>query len=58
MEDGPAGSLVVRKTARDVNPDMATAAKLTVVEVAGIVAPGNFDPDGLHVPTDAPPTME
>ena len=37
-----------RKTARNFNPNMATAAKITVVEVEEIVPAGTFDPDCAH----------
>ncbi|HEX8382163.1 MAG TPA: CoA transferase subunit A [Sphingomonas sp.] len=46
----PAGNLMFRKTARNFNPNMATAARLTVVEVEEIVEAGAFDPDCIHVP--------
>ena len=46
----PAGNLMFRKTARNFNPDMATAATLTVVEVEEIVPAGSFDPDCIHTP--------
>ncbi|MGE3301696.1 MAG: CoA transferase subunit A [Hyphomonadaceae bacterium] len=46
----PAGNLVFRKTARNFNPVMATAAKVTVVEAEEIVAPGALDPDHIHTP--------
>ena len=46
----PAGNLMFRKTARNFNPNMATAGKVTVVEVEEIVEPGAFDPDCIHVP--------
>ena len=39
-----------RKTARNFNPDMATAAKVTVAEVEEIVPAGSFDPDCIHTP--------
>jgi 3-oxoacid CoA-transferase subunit A len=45
------GNLVFRKTARNFNPDMATAAKVTVVEVEEIVEPGMLDPDHVHTPS-------
>lgn len=45
-----AGNLVFRKTARNFNPNMATAAKVTVAEVEEIVAPGDLDPDHIHTP--------
>ena len=44
----PAGNLMFRKTARNFNPNMATAGKLTVVEVEEIVPAGSFDPDCIH----------
>jgi 3-oxoacid CoA-transferase subunit A len=46
----PAGNLMFRKTARNFNPNMATAAKTTVVEVEEIVEAGAFDPDCVHTP--------
>lgn len=46
----PAGNLMYRKTARNFNPNMATAGKVTVVEVEEIVPPGTFDPDAIHTP--------
>ncbi|KKC24154.1 succinyl-CoA:3-ketoacid-CoA transferase [Sphingomonas sp. SRS2] len=46
----PAGNLVFRKTARNFNPNMATAATVTVVEVEEIVPPGAIDPDHVHTP--------
>lgn len=46
----PAGNLMFRKTARNFNPVMATAAKITVVEVEEIVPAGTFDPDCIHTP--------
>ena len=45
-----AGNLMFRKTARNFNPNMATAAKVTVVEVEEIVEPGSFDADCIHTP--------
>jgi 3-oxoacid CoA-transferase subunit A len=44
------GNLMFRKTARNFNAPMATAGKVTVVEVEEIVEPGTFDPDGIHIP--------
>jgi 3-oxoacid CoA-transferase subunit A len=44
------GNLVYRKTARNFNPNMATAAHLTVAEVEELVEPGTLDPDGIHTP--------
>jgi 3-oxoacid CoA-transferase subunit A len=46
----PEGNLVYRKTARNFNPAMATAARLTVVEVEEMVAPGALDPDAIVTP--------
>lgn len=46
----PAGNLMFRKTARNFNPVMATAAAITVVEAEEIVAEGDFDPDHIHTP--------
>ena len=46
----PEGNLVYRKTARNFNPMMATAAGLTVVEVEELVALGSFDPDHIVTP--------
>jgi len=44
------GNLVYRKTARNFNPMMATAGKITVAEVEHLVAPGELDPDAIHTP--------
>ncbi len=44
------GNLVYRKTARNFNPVMATAAKVTVVEVEQIVEAGALDADCIHTP--------
>lgn len=46
----PEGNLMFRRTARNFNPNMATAAKVTVVEVEEIVPAGTFDPDCIHTP--------
>ena len=46
----PYGNLVFRKTARNFNPMMATAAKVTIVEVEQMVDAGALDPDGIHTP--------
>src|SRR6266571_6224206 len=43
------GNLVFRKTARNFNPVMATAARVTIVEVEEIVEPGKIAPDGVHL---------
>ncbi|MGX6444577.1 CoA transferase subunit A [Neobacillus sp. K501] len=45
-----AGNLIYRKTARNFNPAMATAAKLTIVEVDEIVEIGELDPDMIVTP--------
>ena len=44
------GNLVYRKTARNFNPMMATAGKVTVAEVEEIVEAGELDPDHIHTP--------
>ncbi|ULQ47962.1 CoA transferase subunit A [Flagellatimonas centrodinii] len=44
------GNLIYRKTARNFNPMIATAGKVTVVEVEEIVPVGSFDPDQIHTP--------
>jgi 3-oxoacid CoA-transferase subunit A len=44
------GNLVYRKTARNFNPMMATAAKVTVAEVEEILPVGGLDPDHIHTP--------
>lgn len=46
----PAGNLMFRKTARNFNPNMATAGRVTVAEVEEIVPAGTFDPDCIHTP--------
>src|SRR5580700_8258069 len=45
-----AGNLVYRKTARNFNPMMATAAKITVAEVEHLVPAGQINPDHIHTP--------
>jgi 3-oxoacid CoA-transferase subunit A len=45
------GNLVYRKTARNFNPMMATAAKVTIAEVEHLVDPGELDPDMVHTPS-------
>jgi 3-oxoacid CoA-transferase subunit A len=45
-----AGNLMFRKTARNFNPVMATAGKITIAEVEEIVPVGSFDPDAIHTP--------
>jgi 3-oxoacid CoA-transferase subunit A len=44
------GNLVYRKTARNFNPMMATAARITIAEVEHLVAPGDIEPDLVHTP--------
>jgi 3-oxoacid CoA-transferase subunit A len=44
------GNLVYRKTARNFNPMMATAAKVTLAEVEVLVEPGEIDADNVHTP--------
>jgi 3-oxoacid CoA-transferase subunit A len=44
------GNLIYRKTARNFNPVMATAADLTIAEVEEIVEPGDLDPDEIMTP--------
>jgi 3-oxoacid CoA-transferase subunit A len=44
------GNLVYRKTARNFNPVMATAGKVTVAEVEHLVEPSEIDPDHIHTP--------
>src|SRR5215469_1252953 len=45
------GNLMFRKTARNFNPMMAMAAKVTIVEAEHIVQTGEIDPDQVHVPS-------
>src|SRR5271167_2371252 len=45
------GNLVYRKTARNFNPMMATAAKITIAEVEHLVEPGELNPDMVHTPS-------
>jgi len=44
------GNLVYRKTARNFNPMMAAAGKVTIAEVEHLVEPGELDPDLIHTP--------
>ncbi|MFT4114713.1 CoA transferase subunit A [Silvibacterium sp.] len=44
------GNLVYRRTARNFNPMMAAAAKVTIAEVEELVEPGTLDPDLIHTP--------
>ena len=45
-----AGNLVYRRTARNFNPVMATAARVTIAEVEHLVEPGQIDPDHVMTP--------
>jgi 3-oxoacid CoA-transferase subunit A len=45
------GNLVYRKTARNFNPMMATAAKVTIAEVEHLVEAGELDGDSIHTPS-------
>jgi len=45
------GNLIYRKTALNFNPMMATAAKVTIVEVENLVEVGELDPDLVHTPS-------
>jgi 3-oxoacid CoA-transferase subunit A len=44
------GNLIFRKTARNFNPNVAQAGKITIVEVEKIVETGALDPDQIHLP--------
>ena len=44
------GNLVYRKTARNFNPVVAAAARVTIAEVEQLVPPGELDPDQIHTP--------
>lgn len=44
------GNLVYRKTARNFNPMIATAGRITIAEVEHLVEPGEIDPDHVHTP--------
>lgn len=44
------GNLVFRATARNFNPIMATAGRITIAEVEELVEPGELDPDQIHTP--------
>ena len=44
------GNLIYRKTARNFNPNMATAARVTLAEVEELVEPGVLDGDSIHTP--------
>jgi 3-oxoacid CoA-transferase subunit A len=45
------GNLVYRKTARNFNPMMATAARVTIAEVEHLVEVGDLEPDSVHTPS-------
>jgi 3-oxoacid CoA-transferase subunit A len=44
------GNLIFKSTARNFNPLMAMAGKITIAEVEEIVEPGMLDPDQIHTP--------
>jgi 3-oxoacid CoA-transferase A subunit len=44
------GNLIFKGTARNFNPMMAQAGKITIVEVEELVEPGELDPNNVHVP--------
>jgi 3-oxoacid CoA-transferase A subunit len=44
------GNLRHRRSARNFNPVMAMAARLTIAEVEEVVPPGSIDPDDVHTP--------
>jgi 3-oxoacid CoA-transferase subunit A len=44
------GNLQYRKTARNFNPVMAAAARVTIAEVENLVEPGQIDPEAIHTP--------
>ena len=46
----PFGNLIYRKTARNFNPGMATAGRVTIAEVEELVGPGELEPDAIHTP--------
>lgn len=46
----PSGNLLFRKTSRNFNPLVATAGKITIVEVEELVDIGELDPDEIHLP--------
>jgi 3-oxoacid CoA-transferase subunit A len=45
------GNLIYRKTARNFNPEMATAARVTIAEVEELVETGTINPDEIHTPS-------
>ena len=44
------GNVIYNKTARNFNPVMASAAKITICKVEEIVETGTFDPNNIHTP--------
>ena len=44
------GNLIFRKSARNFNPMMATAGRITIAEVEELVEAGELDPDSIHTP--------
>ncbi|MGE3711842.1 MAG: CoA-transferase, partial [Hyphomicrobiaceae bacterium] len=44
------GNLIYRMTARNFNPVIATASRMTIAEVEQAVEPGGLDPDHIHTP--------
>ena len=46
----PTGNLIFRKTARNFNPNVAMAGKITIVEVEELVATGELEPVSIHTP--------
>ena len=46
----PHGNLIYRETARNFNPMMAMAGKITIAEVEELVPAGDLDPDQIHTP--------
>lgn len=46
----PSGNLIYHKTARNFNPNVAMAGKVTIVEVEELVGLGELEPDSIHTP--------
>ena len=44
------GNLVFNKTARNFNPDVAMAGRITIVQAEEVVEPGGIDPANVHIP--------
>ncbi len=44
------GNLICRKTARNYNPEMAAAGRITIASVEELAEPGELDPDKIHIP--------